>query len=90
MTVNKKPKEKSQVVLLKELVDNLTQAIGASSQLIHALPNPYFMIFREALELTREGVTLLAPKNLMYRGDSPKVITDLNAPAATPAVPLII
>lgn len=68
----KKVGERSQPVILKELVDAITQAEGACSQLIHALPDPRFMVVREALEIMKEGCISLAPKG--YSTNKTKVI----------------
>ncbi len=64
--------EKSQTLILNEMVESLNQAIGAASQLIHLAGNPVgFMTIREALELTKEGVVSLAPQNLII---APKTV----------------
>lgn len=48
--------QKSEQLLLKELIDGLTQASGAASILIHMQQNPRFIPLREALNLAKEGV----------------------------------
>lgn len=43
--------------LLRELMEGLTQAIGGCSQLVHQMGgDARFMVIREALELTKEGL----------------------------------
>lgn len=46
--------------LLNELVEAISQAAGASGQLIHTMNDPRWMVIREALDLTKEGVLKLA------------------------------
>lgn len=71
----KKIDGKSQVQLLNELLDNLTQASGAAGQLIHSTGNPAgFMEIRSVLEIMKEGVTFLAPRHLKM-ADKPKILT---------------
>lgn len=49
--------------LLSELLEGITQAEGACSQLIHAMQDPRFMVMRHALELTKEGIIEVATFN---------------------------
>lgn len=42
--------------LLKDLLDSIKQASGGSSQLIHQLQDPRWMIIRQSLELCQEGI----------------------------------
>ncbi|MFA7278755.1 MAG: hypothetical protein WC100_01515 [Sterolibacterium sp.] len=50
--------------LLGDIIEGLTQAVGASSQLIHAYGNPVgFIMIRDALELSKEGCMKLAREN---------------------------
>lgn len=71
----KKESDRTQDEILKDIVMSLTQAIGAASQLIHASGNPmFFLTARESLELTKEGITALAPQGLMYQPQANKVI----------------
>jgi len=46
--------EKSAPVLLNGIIEGLTQATGACSQLIHAHQDPRFMMLRETLESARD------------------------------------
>lgn len=46
--------------LLAELIESLTQAAGAASQLIHHMQHPGFIVVREAIDLTKEGVAKIA------------------------------
>jgi len=56
--------ERSEAQVRFELVESLTQAIGASSQLVHLTGNPVgFMAIRDALSLTKDGVIMMAPEN---------------------------
>lgn len=71
----KKESGRTQDEILKDIIWGLGQAIGAASQLIHSSGNPmFFLTARESLELTREGITALAPQGLMYKGPANKVI----------------
>lgn len=45
-----------QPAILKKLLDSLTQASGAASQLTHTMSDPRWMIIREAIDLTKEGI----------------------------------
>lgn len=58
------PKQKSQVELLKDLIDDLNQVSGAASQLIHMLPDPRFLIIRETVTLMKEACMDLARKGI--------------------------
>ncbi len=51
---------KSQSRILNEMVDGITQAAGACSQLIHTMQDPRWMTIREMLELTKEGMVASA------------------------------
>lgn len=42
--------------LLNDLVESLRQAAGGASQLVHMMGDPRWMMIREAIELTQEGV----------------------------------
>ncbi len=56
--------ERTQTQVLFELIESLTQAIGASSQLVHLAGNPVgFITIRDALSLTKDGVIMMAPEN---------------------------
>lgn len=55
-----KIKVSEQPRLLKELVDGLAQAGGGASQLIHTLSDPRWMIIRDAVELSKEGIMEIA------------------------------
>lgn len=46
--------------LLNELIESLTQAAGATTQLLHAHQDPRWMIIREALELSKDGIAQVA------------------------------
>lgn len=72
----KKESGRTQVGILKDIIESLTQAIGAASQLIHVSGNPaFFMHVRESLELTKEGISMLAPQGLVMGSPTgPKVI----------------
>ncbi len=71
----KKIDGKSQVQLLNELLDALTQSAGASGQLIHSTGNPAgFMEIRSVLELMKEGIMFLAPRHLKV-AEKPKLVT---------------
>lgn len=71
----KKESGRSQPEILKDIIYGIGQAIGASSQLIHASGNPAFwMMTREALELMNEGCLQMAPKNLVYAEPPKKII----------------
>lgn len=48
--------KRTQTEILREMVEGITQASGASSQLIHALHDPRFMTIRQALDLMKEGL----------------------------------
>lgn len=50
----------SQPVLLNQLVEALNQAAGGASQLIHTMSDPRWMIIRDSIELTKEGVLEIA------------------------------
>ncbi len=52
--------ERSPARVLNEAIDGLSQAIGAASQMIHHHSEPRFLAIRDALELTKEGMTHLA------------------------------
>lgn len=53
-----------QVRLLKEIAECLSQASGAASQLIHQLDgDPRFIIIRQSIDLTKEGVMKVATFN---------------------------
>ena len=55
-----------------ELIESLTQAEGAVSQMIHQAGNPVqFMMIRDALSLAREGCVKVAPHNLLV---APKTV----------------
>lgn len=57
----KKNKSSPQPLLLKELVESLSQAEGACSQLIHQMNgDARWMIIRDAVHLSRQGVLLVA------------------------------
>lgn len=58
--------------LLNELIEGLTQAIGACSQLTHTMQDPRWMTMREMVELAREGATLTA--TFEARKIRPKII----------------
>lgn len=47
---------KTAPLLLNELVDSVSQASGACSQLIHAQQEPRWMTVREMLDLFKEGI----------------------------------
>jgi len=57
--------------LLRELVDALTQASGAASQLTHTMSDPRWILIRESIDLTKEGVinviTFQASKSVIMR-----------------------
>lgn len=57
--------------ILKDLCDSLTQAAGAASQLTHSMQDPRWMLIRESLDLTKEGViqviTFEASKSIAVR-----------------------
>lgn len=59
--------------LLKDLCDALTQASGAASQLTHTMTDPRWMIIREAIDLTKEGIV-----EVITFQSSKSVITRLN------------
>jgi len=46
--------------ILNELIEGLRQASGGCSQLTHALGDPRWMMIRECVDLTQEGVLSLA------------------------------
>lgn len=46
--------------ILNELIAGLKQAAGGASQLIHQLDDPRWIMIREAIELTQEGVFQVA------------------------------
>lgn len=56
----KELKVSDQPRLLNELVQALSQAAGGASQLIHQMQDPRWMMIREAIELTQEGVLEVA------------------------------
>lgn len=59
-------KERNVADILQELIESLTQAAGATSQLIHNSGNPVaFMTIREGVELMKEGCMLLMPASVM-------------------------
>lgn len=43
--------------LLNNIVDGLSQAIGASSQIVHMHQDPRWMAIRETLEIAKKGCT---------------------------------
>lgn len=53
-------KKKPQPQILNELIDGLTQAIGASGQIIHQHQDPRFLEIRSSLELAKQGCIGLA------------------------------
>jgi L-cysteine desulfidase len=57
--------------ILKDLCDALTQASGAASQLTHTMQDPRWMMIRESIDLTKEGVinviTFQASKSVIMR-----------------------
>lgn len=58
----KQSRTESQVLF--ELIESLTQAIGATSQLVHLTGNPIgFITIRDALSLMKDGVIMMAPEN---------------------------
>jgi hypothetical protein len=67
-------KERTQPEMLKEMVESLSQAEGAASQLIHMLQDPRFMVIRESLQLAKEGVLMLAPQGLMVAPEEKKKV----------------
>lgn len=48
--------DKTAPQLLNELVESITQAAGACSQLIHVHQDPRWMTIREMLDLFKEGI----------------------------------
>lgn len=64
--------DKSALKLFNELIESVTQAEGATSQLIHLAGNPMgFIMIREALGLTVEGLKKIAPHNILI---APKTV----------------
>jgi len=64
--------KKRDTQLLNELIDGIIQAEGAASQLIHTGGNPRFwMIIRDALDLTKEGCIAMSPHNALV---APKTV----------------
>lgn len=60
--------DKSPLKIFNELIESLTQAEGATSQLIHMTGHPVqFMMIRDALNLTTEGCKKLAPHNVFIQ-----------------------
>lgn len=53
-------KEKTETQLLVEFMDGLSDAIGATSQLIHHRRDPRYMFLRETLSKVKDLVTMLA------------------------------
>lgn len=62
---------RDQVRLLKELSESLNQAIGGATQLAHSQRAPQFLMIRQALELTREGI--MEVTNFQTKKVTPKV-----------------
>lgn len=52
--------ERTQPQMLQQLIEGLTQAEGACSQIIHQHEDPRWMMIRQALSLTKEGCFLRA------------------------------
>lgn len=50
----------SQPLLLNQLIEALNQAAGGASQLIHGMQDPRWMVIRDSVELTKEGVLEIA------------------------------
>lgn len=50
----------NQPKLLNDLIEGLAQSAGAASQILHAHRDPRWFVIRDALELAKEGVGLLA------------------------------
>ncbi len=58
--------ERTEPELLKEMIDSLNQACGATSQLVHACGQPIgFIIIRDALDLMKDAVVEIATKSAM-------------------------
>ena len=56
------PRTQSQVLF--EMIESLTQAVGATSQLIHLAGHPMeFVTIRDMLAGVKDGVIMLAPEN---------------------------
>lgn len=56
--------ERTQSQVIFELVESLTQAIGATSQLVHLTGHPMeFVTIRDVLSGVKDGVISLAPEN---------------------------
>ncbi len=63
---------KSVVKLFNELAESLTQAEGATSQLIHQSGHPVqFIQIRDTLALMKEGCLKVAPHNVLL---APKTV----------------
>lgn len=56
----KKDSISNQPILLKDISESLSQAIGGASQLTHAMQDPRWLVIRQSLELMQEGVMTLA------------------------------
>lgn len=55
---------KSQYQICNELIESLTQAAGAASQLVHHVGHPVqFMAIRDELNLVKELCIHIAPQN---------------------------
>ena len=55
MTVKPRP-----ALLMGDMIDGLTQATGACSQLIHLLQAPQFIFIREMLDGAKHATTMMA------------------------------
>lgn len=47
-------------LLMSDMIQSLTQASGACSQLIHSLPSPNFIFIREMVEGAKMATTTMA------------------------------
>jgi len=57
---------KTKIELLKDLIDAISQASGAATGLMYYSGDaPSFMVIRDALELTKEGVLAVASRSSM-------------------------
>lgn len=64
--------QKSPLKLCNELIESISQAEGATSQLIHLTGHPMqFLIMRDALALAKEGIKKIAPHNALL---APKTV----------------
>lgn len=59
---------KTVYTLFNEMIESLGQAEGCCSQMVHRTGHPaQFMVMREALALTKEGATKIAPHNILLQ-----------------------